>query len=35
MEVLLINDILKNIILYIYKYCNKNIGLTITELKRY
>lgn len=34
MEVLLINDILKNIILYIYKYCNKNIGLTITELKK-
>ena len=34
MEVLLINDILKNIILYIYKYCDKNIGLTITELKK-
>ena len=34
MEVLLINDILKNIILYIYKYCNKNIWLTITELKK-
>ena len=34
MEVLLINDILKNIILYIFNYFNKNIGLTITELKK-
>ena len=33
MEVLLVNDIFKKIILYIYSYCNQDIELTIMVLK--
>ncbi len=33
MEVLLVNDIFKKIILYIYGYCNQDIELTIMVLK--